>query len=300
MKKPADTTLALSDQKREEIPFDEVADEPIEFRGDAEGNDERRPIQPRGGPPQRTPNAEDEKEDCKSYIEGICPFGMSGKGCQFKHRKRCPRHCRNGTGRGGCKFGSRCWFLHLKICDNSAKMRICLDLECKKVHLQGTKRRISRDQSNYRPDNYNDRERRYNDSENMYRNSSGNYNRAQENQANINPWESRNKEYQEEQHRSKLPNRNTQEIDSGNQLPNKDNIMTFLGKCLEGVQNEMKKDMKEQMELQMNTMQKQMLDQQMKTQQYITAIQTQSQQEAHKYNFPSLMQPVYPQLMVTK
>ena len=87
----------------------------------------------------------DQKVDqvCPLLIDGKCPFGISGKGCKYKHKRICYKYCAFGSimmHKGGCKFNDECWFLHPKLCQNSVGMRMCLDEKCTHVHLRYTRR----------------------------------------------------------------------------------------------------------------------------------------------------------------
>ena len=82
-------------------------------------------------------------QTCPLLIEGICPHGMSGRDCEYEHKKPCHRYCSFGSKeihRGGCKFGEMCRYLHPKLCQNSVEMKMCLNESCKLAHLKYTKR----------------------------------------------------------------------------------------------------------------------------------------------------------------
>ena len=81
---------------------------------------------------------------CKEYTENRCPFGISGKGCDFYHPKLCRPYVKFGSyGKRGCKKGSSCSFFHPKLCNKSLKpvsQRICTNQSCMFFHLPRTKR----------------------------------------------------------------------------------------------------------------------------------------------------------------
>lgn len=82
-------------------------------------------------------------EICPLLIEGRCPHGFNGKNCEYMHKKTCHRFTNFGTQdmhRAGCKFGLTCRYLHPTLCQNSVKMRTCLNDNCKLAHLKYTKR----------------------------------------------------------------------------------------------------------------------------------------------------------------
>ena len=95
--------------------------------------------------PKQSSNSQDEEEKskdfCQLYIEGICPHGISGKGCSSTHPKRCNKYSRHGEDKyRGCRRGDRCYYFHPRLCRNSTEMRVCLAKTCKDVHLVGTQR----------------------------------------------------------------------------------------------------------------------------------------------------------------
>ena len=90
-----------------------------------------------------TPKVDEEKSEewCKLYLEGICPHGISGKGCSSTHPKRCNKYSKHGEERyRGCRRGKNCKYFHPRLCKNSTEMRVCLARTCKDVHLLGTQR----------------------------------------------------------------------------------------------------------------------------------------------------------------
>ena len=261
----------------------------------------------------------DEQEECKLLSDGICPFGISGKGCEFKHKKRCTRYCSYGNGRWGCKWGQDCRKLHPKLCENSEKLKICLSIECKKVHLKGTKRTVSkerelddgRQENNYKISDryYNRNDRQRNTEQHNMHNANDNYMRNRAYQVPINYTDNKpfrreeqvrnhtdQKQRREEQVRgSKMDEREKlQEGENENQLPSKETTMTFLAKCLEGVKKDLSKEIQQQVnELYQNlenVRQKQIQSvpqvfPPMQSQQYIPFIPQQMQQERPKFNY---------------
>ena len=88
--------------------------------------------------------ADQENEDCPLYLKRQCPHGLTGKReingfpCPYKHR----RHCKYYTEYGptGCRFGKKCFFLHPALCQNSVKLKACLNRNCQELHIRGTQR----------------------------------------------------------------------------------------------------------------------------------------------------------------
>ena len=97
---------------------------------------------------------------CPLLLEGRCPHGNYGKKCEYMHKKICHRYTSFGTTdmhRAGCKFGLDCRYLHPTLCQNSVRMRTCLNENCKLAHLRYTKRSQDdqqRQHSSYRDQTY--------------------------------------------------------------------------------------------------------------------------------------------------
>ena len=97
--------------------------------------------------PQKPPKTMQEKsygEICPNYMKSVCPFGISGKGCDSYHPKLCKQYVKYGPrGKRGCSKGDSCQFFHPKLCYKSLKpisQRICTNESCGFFHLPKTKR----------------------------------------------------------------------------------------------------------------------------------------------------------------
>ena len=83
-------------------------------------------------------------KDCPLYEKRICPHGLTGKReidgkpCPFNHRKLCMYYSKYGP--SGCRFKDKCRYFHPKMCQNSLKMKVCLDDTCSAIHIPGTQR----------------------------------------------------------------------------------------------------------------------------------------------------------------
>ena len=56
---------------------------------------------------------DDEPKMCPLYADNVCPHGISGRGCSFKHPPRCFKYSKHGEHpRLGCIRGPRCWYFH--------------------------------------------------------------------------------------------------------------------------------------------------------------------------------------------
>lgn len=85
---------------------------------------------------------------CPMYKENSCPHGLTGKRhieglpCSYKHPPKCFYHI-GKYGSGGCRYSEkRCPYFHPTLCENSVKLQMCLNKECKRYHLAGTRRSI--------------------------------------------------------------------------------------------------------------------------------------------------------------
>ena len=104
---------------------------------------------PKDSARKKSPKKKSKKKEqiCPKLMEGVCPHGASGKECEFTHKKKCNRYINYGTKemhKGGCRFGEDCYYLHPKMCQNSATLNTCYNESCKLVHLRFTKRRPTR------------------------------------------------------------------------------------------------------------------------------------------------------------
>ena len=88
------------------------------------------------------------KHVCPRLYEGTCPHGISGKKaaegkdkCDLFHPKRCWKYMRHYTHETkGCKDGENCAYLHVNLCKSSVDTKKCKNVDCKLMHLVGTKR----------------------------------------------------------------------------------------------------------------------------------------------------------------
>lgn len=78
---------------------------------------------------------------CYYYRNNKCKYGLRGWDCPYAHPRLCNRYKVNGHDPvRGCKKGKDCTYLHPPICYGSEKKRECFNVECKKLHLKGTRR----------------------------------------------------------------------------------------------------------------------------------------------------------------
>lgn len=80
----------------------------------------------------------DETTFCPLLLKNECPHGISGKNCDLFHPTRCFKYQTYGP--KACQK-QNCKYYHPKFCCNSLEMKACFDLQCKGLHLPGTKRR---------------------------------------------------------------------------------------------------------------------------------------------------------------
>ena len=84
-------------------------------------------------------------KDCPMYLKRLCPHGLTGKRhvngkpCPYKHRILCRYFMEYGP--TGCRYKRQCRFLHPRVCENSLKLKTCLNRSCTEFHLKGTQRK---------------------------------------------------------------------------------------------------------------------------------------------------------------
>jgi hypothetical protein len=99
--------------------------------------------------PLHQPNSESSvRPICRFYTRNKCKHGLSGKGCNFAHPKRCQKYAAHGTNHGGCKKGSECNLFHPRLCHDSVKYKLCTNPDCTYTHIKGTKRSDPNSQEN--------------------------------------------------------------------------------------------------------------------------------------------------------
>ena len=149
--------------------------------------------------------AEDDKEDCPLYMKRVCPHGLTGKReingkpCPYKHRKLCRYFSQYGS--TGCHFSKKCRYFHPQICENSEKLKICLNKTCQEFHIKGTRRIEPRDW-NYQNNSMSNEESQYrgrkvqpwdnnaiNDQECNYQNNNTINEEPHSRGRNISPWD---------------------------------------------------------------------------------------------------------------
>ena len=82
------------------------------------------------------------KKTCSHYKNNGCKYGISGKGCDFFHPKRCSKLMNHGTkSKKGCNLGRKCPAFHPKMCPMSISKLECFDTKCNLCHVKGTKRK---------------------------------------------------------------------------------------------------------------------------------------------------------------
>ena len=89
-------------------------------------------------------------EICHLYKTNSCPHGLTGKRhingepCKGKHPLKCFYHT-GKYGTNGCRYSAaRCPYFHPQLCENSTKLKMCLNKQCTKYHLYGTNRSMPR------------------------------------------------------------------------------------------------------------------------------------------------------------
>lgn len=83
---------------------------------------------------------------CQLYTENRCPHGINGNKliggarCSDSHPRRCYYFSKFGP--SACKYKDRCRFFHPHLCENSVKLKMCLNKDCRDIHLRHTKRQL--------------------------------------------------------------------------------------------------------------------------------------------------------------
>ena len=108
----------------------------------------------------KTPKDEDydrTRPVCPLLLRQECPHGITGLTdgeCQHYHPTWCKRYMRNGpegtNGGRGCKRGDSCRYFHTQLCQNGLVAKMCLNKECKLMHIRGVQR-ISSDKPPSKP-----------------------------------------------------------------------------------------------------------------------------------------------------
>ena len=81
-------------------------------------------------------------QTCVHYKKNQCKHGISGKGCQYSHPKRCTKLMNHGTrANKGCNLGAKCKDFHPKMCQMSISKSECFDVSCQLCHVKGTRRK---------------------------------------------------------------------------------------------------------------------------------------------------------------
>ena len=203
-----------------------VEEETREGEGEATEENERIP--------DAQPDRRDNQETCPLLLEQRCPYGLKGDGCGFKHPKSCYYYTKFGDDpRMGCRRGNRCKFVHPKLCSNSVNMKICLNENCKQVHLKGTQRKKPR----YYETN------------------------TQQNQTRqVSPWESSQpnhpavnvatRSYNQTEENSRDQQYGSQPV---KQREDRHDLQTFLAQCLEKMKTDLSTHLERQIECKINS-----------------------------------------------
>ena len=95
---------------------------------------------------QSSEESDEEKKNkkpmCKFFEGSRCKYGISGKGCKFRHKKVCRRFMNYGKHKQhGCNKGQNCDYFHPKMCWESLNSQTCSREKCKFNHIKGTLRK---------------------------------------------------------------------------------------------------------------------------------------------------------------
>ena len=86
---------------------------------------------------------------CIHYKRGKCRHGLAGTDCKYRHPKQCRKYMAHGDKdkKRGCTLGNKCENFHPRLCKNSIERRECLVPDCRFIHLKGTRRTATVQQS---------------------------------------------------------------------------------------------------------------------------------------------------------
>ena len=202
---------------------------------------------------------------CPQYMLGTCEYGLVGRDCPFEHPKHCRRWRSYGDTRFGCKRGDDCYFAHPLICEDSEKRQACMDSSCPRIHLAGTKRPPRDPKENPRypgnlqgkknpKDNPRGRNSMHADDRRVHSGQqSGNRGNYSNNKSYQHPSQKPN-QYQKPNYnqprngtyRTNAPRNTTSKKNTGQRnYQSQEVTVDFLGKCLEGIQENLLKNMDE-------------------------------------------------------
>ena len=134
------------------------------------------------------PKVKKKAQLCPLLVDGNCPHGAAGKGCEYTHKKKCTRYINFGTQemhKAGCRWGNECKYLHPTLCKNSVSLKICLNEHCQYAHLKNTHNKVGNvDAYNARNQTFPSRTQNYRNAnpqrrnENLNSNNSSNSNQS--------------------------------------------------------------------------------------------------------------------------
>ena len=117
-----------------------------EDQSDGEDDEEQEEV-PEERSPRRNREIIQNSDICPLYKKMQCPHGLTGKRlineapCNKAHPPRCLKYCRFANdNKLGCTKGKECRYYHPTLCRHSVKRRVCLVVDCKFTHLNGTKK----------------------------------------------------------------------------------------------------------------------------------------------------------------
>lgn len=101
---------------------------------------EKRSINRKNPTNENQDNESKSRKVCYFYKNNRCKYGRRGKGCHYAHPGLCYKYQMHGRDNiKGCRK-ERCPYLHPPVCYGSERKRECFNLECKRLHLKGTRR----------------------------------------------------------------------------------------------------------------------------------------------------------------
>ena len=211
---------------------------------------ENRPNVRQNQNPNERDHFRDDIQICPQLLEARCPHGLRGEECSFFHPKSCYYYSKHGNDPHlGCRKGNRCKFFHPKLCSNSENLKICLNEQCKLVHLKGTQRR----QPRY-PESGPQLNTRYPEDNAQQNTRYQERNGQQITRPPIAPWDNSRQirqddiPYQQQQSEREMRNKRTMQPEQREVNRDLSEMQSFLERCLEKMKSDISKQIDEKID----------------------------------------------------
>lgn len=144
-KKPPGDVPAVSKPSSEDKPPEQEAEKNAEpASSHEETGDDSKPPEVEKKRTSKDENYDRSRSVCPLLLNQQCPHGITGRSggvCENYHPVWCRKYMRNGPeGKYGCKRGDKCRFYHTQLCQNGVVSQMCLNPDCKLIHIRGVRR----------------------------------------------------------------------------------------------------------------------------------------------------------------